>query len=373
MINVFQPSLGNEELEAIKKVFESNWLGKGKLTAQFEENFAQHLGISKSLVRSTNCCSEGLFNSMKIFDIKPYDEVIIPTISFVGAANAVLANGSKLVFCDVDKRSLNVRLEDIEKVVTPKTKAILLIHFGGIACEIEEIVKFAKERNIWVIEDSACGVASKYKGKSLGTFGDMGMFSFDAMKILVAGDGSILCFNNEELANKAEKIMYFGLESKSGYSNTVDKKWWAFDVSCAGHRAIMNDITAAMALEQLKKLPSFIARRKEINDFYNKELSEVSWLDLPPVVSDEYKSSYYFYWIQCRNDKRDDLAHYLRENGIYTTFRYYPLHLVKYYGCKEHFENAEWASNHTLCIPVHQSLSDNDVTYIVEKIKSFDK
>lgn len=373
MINVFQPCLGEEELEAIKKVFASNWLGKGKLTAQFEENFAKHLGVSKSLVRSTNCCSEGLFNSMKVLDVQPGDEVIMPTISFVGAGNAVCANGSKLVLCDVDKRSLNVRAEDIEKKITKKTKAVLLLHFGGIACDIEGIQKLAKEHNFKIIEDTACGVSSRYKGKALGTFGDMAMWSFDAMKILVCGDGAMLYFKDEELANRAEKLMYFGLESKSGYSNSVDKKWWAFDVSCFGHRAIMNDITASMALEQLKKLPSFIQRRKEINDFYNQELSDVSWLDLPPQLSKDYESSYYFYWIQCKNDKRDDLAHFLRDNGIYTTFRYYPLHLVKHYGIDEHFENAEYAANHTLCIPVHQSLSNDDIALIVEKIKEFGK
>lgn len=373
MINVFQPCLGKEELAAIQKVFESNWLGKGKLTAQFEEEFAKHLGVSKSLVRSTNCCSEGLFNSMKIFDIKPDDEVIMPTVSFVGAGNAVCANGSKLVLCDVDKRSLNARAEDIEKKITKKTKAILLLHFGGIACDIEGIQKLAKEHNLYIIEDSACGVSSKYKGKALGTFGDMGMWSFDAMKILVCGDGAMLCFNNEEVANRAEKLMYFGLESKSGYTNSIDKKWWAFDISTFGHRAIMNDITASMALEQMKKLPSFIARRKEINDFYNQALADVNWLDLPPELSSDYESSYYFYWIQCKNDKRDELAHFLREKGIYTTFRYYPLHMVEHYGINERFENAEYAANHTLCIPVHQSLSNDETAFIVDSIKEFGK
>ncbi len=371
MINVFQPQLGEDELNAIKKVFESNWLGKGKLTAQFEENFAKHLGTQKELVRSTNCCSEGLFNSMKIFDIKPEDEVIIPTISFIGAGNSVRANGSKLVFCDVDKRTLNVRAQDIEKKITKHTKAILLIHFGGVPCEMDEILALAKEHNLVVIEDSACSVASTYKGKATGTLADMGMWSFDAMKILVCGDGSMLWFKNKELANKAEKLMYFGLESKSGFSNSVDKKWWEFNISQFGHRAIMNDITASMALEQLRKLPSFIERRKQINNYYNENLKNISWLDLPQPLPSYCKTSYYFYHIQLKNDKRDELASFLREKGIYTTFRYYPLHWVKFFGCNETFENAEWAANHTLCIPIHHSLTDENVEYIVEKIKEF--
>lgn len=369
MINVFQPQLGEEELNAIKKVFKSNWLGKGKLTAQFEENFALHLGVEKAHVRSTNCCSEGLFNSMKVFDIKPEDEVIIPTISFIGAGNAVRANGSKLVFCDVDKRTLNVRAQDIKKKITKNTKAILLIHFGGVPCEMDEIMDLAQANNIKVIEDSACSVASTYKGKATGTIGDMGMWSFDAMKILVCADGAMLYFKDEERAKFAEKLMYFGLESKSGFSNSVDKKWWEFDISQFGHRAIMNDVTASMALEQLRKLPSFIEKRKQIHNFYNENLKDISWLELPPELPEYCTSSYYFYYIQLK--KRDELAAYLRENGIYTTFRYYPLHWVKFFNCNETFENAQWAANHTLCIPIHHSLTDENLEYIVEKIKKF--
>ncbi|MBO7547668.1 MAG: aminotransferase class I/II-fold pyridoxal phosphate-dependent enzyme, partial [Bacteroidales bacterium] len=126
MINVYQPSLGKEELAALEEVFASNWLGKGKRVAAFEEQFAAHIRSSKELVLSTNCCTEGLFSSMHLLDIAPGDEVVVPTISFIGAGNAVCANGSKLVLCDVDPRTLNARAEDIEKVIMPKTKALLL-------------------------------------------------------------------------------------------------------------------------------------------------------------------------------------------------------------------------------------------------------
>ena len=119
MINVYQPTLGKEELSALEKVFESNWIGKGKKVAEFEEKYAEHLGSTPDKVLSTNCCSEGLFSSMYLLDIKPGDEVIVPTISFVGAGNAVCAAGAKLVLCDVDPRTLNVRAQDIEKVITP--------------------------------------------------------------------------------------------------------------------------------------------------------------------------------------------------------------------------------------------------------------
>lgn len=373
MINVYQPSLGEEELSRIREVFESNWLGKGKLTDEFEANFAAHLGVAKNRVLTTNCCSEGLFSSMRLMDIHPGDEVIMPTISFVGAGNAVCDHGASLVLCDVDRRTQNVRAEDIEKVLTPKSKAILLLHYGGVSCEMDEILALAKERNLKVIEDSACSVASTYKGRACGTMGDMAMWSFDAMKILVCGDGAMLCFNTPELRERASKLLYFGLESKSGYSNSVDKKWWEFEISCFGHRAIMNDVTAAMALEQLKKLPRFIERRRQINDRYNERLGELDWLDTPLPLKDYQTSSYYFYPIQVKKDVRDDLAKFLRENGIYTTYRYFPLHRVAAYGASGEFPNADFAANHTLNLPIHQSLTPDEVEYICDKIIEFAK
>ena len=373
MINVFQPSLGKEELDALEKVFESNWIGKGKLVSEFEEKYAQHVGVSPKNVLSTNCCSEGLFSSMHLLDIKPGDEVIVPTCSFVGAGNAVCANGSKLVLCDVDHRTMNVRAEDIEKVITEKTKAVLLLHYGGIPCEMDDIMALCEEHHIKVIEDTAAGVCSSYKGKALGTIGDMGMWSFDAMKILVCGDGAMLHFRDPEIREKAEKWLYFGLEAKSGYENSVAQKWWEFDISSFGHRAIMNNINAAIALEQLKKLPMFMEKRKAVHELYDKELQGIEWIDLPPAIKPDCKTSYYFYHIQVKNGKRDELAGYLRERGIYTTYRYFPLHRVKGYGVAGYFPNADYATDNTLCLPIHQSISSEEAFSIVEHIKEFGK
>lgn len=371
MINVMQPSLGQEELDAIKKVFNSNWIGKGKLVSDFEKMYAEHLGTTPNHVLSTNCCSEGLFSSMHLLDIRPGDEVIVPTVSFVGAANAVLVNGSKMVLCDVDPRTLNARAEDIEKVITPKTKAILLLHFGGIPCDMDSIMALAEEHHLKVIEDCAAGVCSTYKGKALGTHGDMAMWSFDAMKILVCGDGAILYFKTPELREKADKWLYFGLEAKSGYENSVAQKWWEFDVSSYGHRAIMNNVTAAMAIEQFKKLPMFMTKRAAVHRAYNEGLKNLGWIDLPLPMAEGCTSSYYFYHIQIKNGKRDQLAHYLRDRGIYTTYRYFPLHRVPHYGINGSFPGADYAADNTLCLPIHQALSQEEVQMIIDTIKEF--
>ena len=373
MINVYQPSLGREELERIGEVFDSNWVGKGQLVDDFEERFANHIGAEKEQVLSTNCCTEGLFSSMHLLDIRPQDEVIVPAVSFVGAANAVCANGSRLVLCDTDPRTLNVRAQDIEKVITPDSKAVLLLHNGGIPCEMDEIMNLAEEHHLKVIEDCAAGVCSSYKGQALGTIGDMGMWSFDAMKILVCGDGAMLHFRNPEIRKKAEKWLYFGLETKSGYENSVAQKWWEFDISSFGHRAVMNNVNAAMGLEQLKKLPAFMEKRKAVHAFYDRELEKHAWIDRPLPLPKDWTSSYYFYHIQVKNGKRDALAAYLKQNGIYTTYRYFPIHRVPGYGLCGDFPNADYAADHTLCLPIHQSLTEEECAYITEKIGEFEK
>jgi len=373
MINVFQPALGQEELETVRRVFESNWVGKGKLTDRFEADFAQYAGVDRSLVRSVNCCTEGLFQSMTLLGIPPGDEVILPTISFVGAANAVAGSGAKPVFCDVDRRTLNPSAEFIEQKITARTRAVMILHYGGVPCPMDEIVELVHRKGIALIEDSACSVASRYKGKACGTFGDVGVWSFDAMKILVTGDGGMLYCRTAELAQRAEEQVYLGILTESGYSSEVDTNWWEFEISCYGRRAIMNDIASAIGIEQLKRLPAFISRRKQIHELYNRALQDVDWLQTPPEIPPHMHSSYYFYWIQTRSDIRDRLAKHLRDNGIYTTFRYYPLHCVKFYGACTRLPNAEAAAQTTLCIPMHQSLSEEDVHKIVDSIREFGK
>jgi aminotransferase len=371
-INVFQPKLGLSELNAIRKVFKSKWLGKGPVTNQFESKWAEHISTSSENVLTTNSCSEALFSSLKIFELNPNDEVIIPTISFIGAANAVLSHGCKLVLCDVDPRSLNVRLSDIKKVFTNKTKAIIVLHYGGIPCDIEEIADFCRLNNVYLIEDAAAAVYSKLNNKFLGTFGDMGMWSFDAMKILVTGDGSAMFFKDSARREKAALLMYFGLVTKSGYENTVAQKWWEFEIIDSGHRAIMNDITSSIGLVQLRKLDKNIKIRKRVHNYYCDNLKDFKWIELPPRIEDNVQSSYYFFHIQVSSNLRDRLADFLRINGVYTTFRYFPLHKVSYFNVTNQFPNADFAAESTLLLPIHQSLSTRNLKHIIDLIRKFD-
>ena len=373
MINIFQPSLQKEELAAVERVFASNWIGKGQVTAKFEQAFADHLNTDPTLVRSVNSCTEGLFQAMALLEIGAGDEVIMPTISFVGAGNAVVASGARPIFCDVDSRTLNPTAEMIEAQITPQTKAVMILHYGGVPCDMDALCALTKKYNIALIEDSACSVASRWRGQACGTFGDVSVWSFDAMKILVTGDGGMIHCNRAELAERAERLLYLGLQTKSGLSSGADARWWEFDIDSPSRRSIMNDVSSAIGVEQLKKVPRFIARRHAVHNFYDEALAAESWLQRPPPLPDAAESSYYFYWIQTEAAIRDRLAQYLRDNDIYTTFRYYPLHWVEFYDSQGSFPQAEAAANGTLCLPLHQSLTDDELSEVVDRVVRFGK
>ena len=373
MINIFQPSLGKEELDSIKDVFASNWIGKGKKSDEFEFLFSEKINVKSKNILSTTSCTEGIFQILEYLKLEKNSEVIIPSISFIGTSNAIIHHKLKPIFCDVDIRTLNPSVGDIEEKISDKTRGIILIHYGGVPCDdMDEIVKLCRQKNIVLIEDTACSPFSTYKGKNTGTFGDFGVWSFDSMKILVTGDGGMIYCKKQKDNSKLEKRLALGLNTLPGKSGEVENKWWEFDISYHGRRSIINDITASIGICQLEKVDGFIKKRKTIHQKYNESLSELGWLEVPKDVREYSTSSYYMYWIQTDSENiRNRLAIYLRENNIYTTFKYFPLHKVKYNNDNSYLPKSEFISKRTLCLPLHQSLSDTDVEKVVEKIRNF--
>lgn len=366
-INVFQPSFAFEEWEAVGKLMLIDWPGKGQKVAEFEQAWAAHIGASPANVVSVNSCTEGLFTAVKLLGIGPGDEVIIPTIHFVGAAQAVLSVGARPVFCDVDGRTLNTTMEFINDKLTPKTRAVILNHYGGVPCDMDNITSLGTPigwPHIWLIEDTANAPASTYAGQAIGTFGDIGLWSFDAMKIISTGDGGMMYIRDRELADKARKQLYLGTSEGSGL-NSDNPRWWEFEVEIEGaRRSVMNDIAAGIGLEQLKKLAGFVERRIDLSAIYTRKLPDGDIIFPPPGGQ---RDSFYFYWIQ--TPRRDELAAYLKANGCYVTFRYYPLHWA--YKTGDSLPNAEKAARETLLLPLHQGLTDSDVELVCEKVKDF--
>lgn len=374
MIQIFSNSLGDEELKAVSDVFESKWIGAGEITAKFESEFAKKIGSKYALLHDS--ATSTLFSSIEMLDIQKGDEVIIPSINFVGCSNAVLKVGAKPVFCDVDPYYFTLLPEEIEAKSTDMTKAVMLLHYGGHPVDFGAISK--KCTSVRIIEDSANSILSKYNGRNCGTLGDIGCFSFDAMKFISIGNGGAMAVQDEELYKRAVENRYYGLppKGKSGIDKMAEgnERWWEIELNRISGRHISNDIQASIAREQLKKVDSFIERRKEVWKMYKEGLEKVPWLQLPPEPRSGTESSYYMFWLKIKNN-RDKFAHHMIKNGVYVTFRYFPLHLIQYYrknfGIDVSLPNAEEINRTAINIPLHQNLSDDDVQYVIKKIAEF--
>jgi len=370
MINVFQPTIGAEELAEVRAVFESGWTGRGSRTRAFEQGFADHLGVGAEHVTAVNSCTEGLFLAMELLEVGPGCEVVLPTVSFVGAANAIAARGGRPVFCDVDPRTLNPTVTDVEAKLTARTRAVVVLHYGGVPGQVAQIAKLCRDRGIALVEDAACAVASSVAGQACGTFGDIGVWSFDSMKILVTGDGGMVYCRDSELTARATRLAYLGMDHASGYAQAAvaADRWWEFDVSSFSRRSIVNDVTAAIGCVQLRWLPGFVQRRRAIAVRYDQALGQLPGLCCPPVVPPGQLSSHLFYWIQLSPGIRDAVARQLRDREVYTTFRYLPLHQLPIYQAGGSLPGAEAAASQTLCIPMHQGLDDAEVDTVISEL-----
>ncbi|TDB98870.1 DegT/DnrJ/EryC1/StrS family aminotransferase [Actinomadura sp. 7K534] len=372
MINVFQPTLGAEELGAVAEVLDGAWLGKGPRVAEFERAFAEHLGVPADRVVTVNSCTEALFQAMELLGVGPGDEVVLPSISFVGAANAIAAQGARPVFCDVDPRTLNPTADHVAAALGPRTRAVIVLHYGGRPGSVLEIAELCRDRGVPLVEDAACSVASRAGDDPCGVIGDIGVWSFDSQKIVVTADGAMLSARDPELVATARKHTYLGLERFSGYTSAkvADTRWWDIEVTSFSRRSIMNDLQAALGLVQLRRLGGFLERRAEIAAAYDRELAGLAGMQTPPPLPDGHTSSFYLYWVQVDEAVRDALARDLYADGVYTTFRYPALHLVKAYGSDARLPGAEAAAARTLCLPLHQGLSDGDVEVTIAAVRS---
>ncbi|GAA1007469.1 DegT/DnrJ/EryC1/StrS family aminotransferase [Streptomyces thermogriseus] len=371
MINVFQPSLGEEELRAVAEVFADNWPGHGRRTKEFERAFARHIDVDPDHVIFINSCTSGLFLTADVLDLGPGDDVVLPSAGFVAAANAIAASGARPVFCDVDPRTLNPSVAHVEQALTPRTKAVLVLHYGGYPGEVADIARLCRRRGITLVEDTACAVASRVGDTACGTFGDIAVWSFDSAKVLVTGDGGMLYARDPETARKARELAYHGLEHDSGFAAArVSERWWEINVRSFGRRVVGNDLTAAIGTVQLRRLPEIVERRREIAHLYDRLLAGIDEVLTPPALPAGHVSTHYFYWVQMDPRIRDGVAADLLDEGIYTTFRYPPLHKVPAYGAQDlELPGVESAAERTLLLPLHQGLDDTDVHTVTAALR----
>ena len=368
MISVFGSKVGEEEIAEIRTSIENQWIGMGPKTRLFEDKFSERLNLKNFLM--LNSGSNSLHMALKLLNLPKDSEVVLPAFTWISCATAVVLSGCKPVFCDVDLASQNVTYNTIAPRITKKTKAIMVVHYGGKPVKMEEIKTFG----LPIIEDAAHAVDSKIGEEYCGGIGDIGIYSFDGVKNLAIGEAGGITSRNEEYIEKAKKLRYCGID-KSGFEASAAKdRWWEYNIMDFFVKMIPDDISASVGLAQLKKLDKHQEYRKHIWDIYQEEFSKLFWLYLPENVDKEEQHSYFTYFIRLKNDKRDKLAKYLYDKGIYTTLRYQPLHMIPIYNSMDlKLKNSEILNEVGLNIPLHPNLSEPDIEYIIETIKGFGK
>lgn len=368
MISVFGSKVGKEEIANVSAVLESQWMGFGKKVTEFEEKFSAWRGHDNFAMVDSG--SNALYMAVTLLELPPGSDVIVPAFTWVSCAQAVILAGHKPIFCDVDVETLNVTRETVEAAITPNTKAVMVVHFAGKPVDLDPII----ELGLPVIEDAAHAVDSFYKGKACGGIGDVGIYSFDAVKNLTTGEGGGIVTRDKTKIERAKILRYCGI-GKSGFeaaaSSAGDKtRWWEYNIQEPFIKMLPTNIAAAIGLAQLEKIDDLQGHRKKVWDIYQREFADISWITRPPEAEEHEKHSYFTYVVRVPN--RDKLAKYLFDADVYTTLRYHPLHLNALYKSSAKLPNSEVLNEDSLSLPLHPNLSMEQVDYIVEKVKKFE-
>lgn len=366
------PHLGQEENYISQAIENHKICGNGEFTKSCSSWLEQKTGCNKALL--TTSCTHALEMAAMLLDIRPGDEVIMPSYTFVSTANAFVLRGAKIVFVDIRPDTMNIDENLIEAAITPKTKAIAPVHYGGVGCEMDKIMEIAERYNLAVVEDAAQALMCEYKGKALGTFGAFGTISFHETKNYSMGEGGALLINDEEYIEKAEIIREKGTNRSRFFRGQVDKYTWVNE----GSSYLPSELNAAYLYPQLEEADKINNDRlKSWNRYYEllKPLAEKGAIELPFIPA-HCKHNAHMFYIKAKDlEERTRLIAHLKEQGITAVFHYVPLHSSpagkKFgrFGGEDKYTTKE--SERLVRLPMYYGLKDSDVEYICEKIYEF--
>src|ERR1051326_3940505 len=319
-----KPYLNGSVIEDIKRVLDSGKIsGDGSMCKAVEQSLCSLFSLNHALL--TTSCTHALEMAMMMIDLKPGDEVILPSFTFVSQNTGFIRGGGKPVFCEINDQTLTIDIQDFQSRITKRTRAVIPVHYAGVAAEMDEVCAISRSHNILVVEDAAQGVNARYKGKYLGGIGDAGAYSFHDTKNYVSGEGGAFVTNDESLARKGEIIREKGTNRSNFLRGQVDKYTWV------GHGSsyILSDILAAVLKSQLDDRDRIQAGRQRVHDRYMeglKDLESAGKLRLP-VIPGYCESNYHIFYILLRSEEaRDGMIRKLKESGIGSAFHYVPLH-----------------------------------------------
>lgn len=368
------PLIEQPEIDELVASMKSGWLSTGPKVHKFEEMFREYKG--RKFAMALNSCTAALHLSMLAIGIKLGDEVIVPTMTFAATANAVIHAGGIPVFADCEKDTMNINPEDIKRKITSKTKAILPVHFAGRPCNMDAIMDIAKKHHLKIVEDCAHAIETEYHGKKVGTFGDLGCFSFYVTKNIVTGEGGMAITNNEEYASQIKTLGLHGM-SKDAWKRFSDKGYKHYQVVYAGFKYNMMDLQAAIGIHQLPRVDKYWQRRQEIWNRYDGAFKDLPVFTPVPIEPDT-RHAYHLYTLLLDIDNlkitRDEFLDEMTKRNIGVGVHYIALHLHPYYQETFNykpgdFPNAEWISDRTLSVPLSPKLTDEDVKHVIEAVR----
>jgi dTDP-4-amino-4,6-dideoxygalactose transaminase len=369
-----KPYLTGSETKYIEEAVASGKIsGNGFFTQKCHSFFEEKIGCKKALL--TTSCTDALEMCAILLNIKEGDEVIMPSYTFVSTANAFVLRGAKIIFADSRVDNPNIDETKIEALITEKTKAIVVVHYAGIACEMDTIIQISQKHNLFVVEDAAQAIDSYYKGKPLGSIGHLATFSFHETKNIQCGEGGLLAINDEQFKERAEIIWEKGTNRASFFRGEVNKYGWV-DI---GSSFLPSELNAAFLWAQLENLEKIQNRRKEIWNFYYKNFIETSKennFSLPLIPNFATNNAHMFYLVCNSIKERKNLINYLKENDIYAVFHYLSLHKSPFYKNKYEgsiLNNADFYTEHLVRLPLFYELSNEHLKRIKEAITNFYK
>ena len=368
-IPLFDLNFDRKEEKAVIKTLRSKWISTGPKTAEFEAKFSSLLDVKYSLALSN--CTSALHLAMVILNISKGDEVICPSLTFMATVNSIRYVNATPVFCDINSLDdLTIDPVQIEKLVTKKTKAIVVMHYAGFPCQMNKILKIAKEHNLFIIEDACHGPLSEYKGKKLGTIGDAGAFSFFSNKNISTGEGGMLVTNNINLYEKAKLLRSHGMTTLS-YDRAKGHNS-LYDVTELGYNYRIDDIRASIGIVQLDKLKKDLIKRAGIRKLYINKLKGLNSIIIPFLNNKEFVSNYIFTIILKNSDseKRNIVRNYLYSKGIQTSVHYIPVHKFDIYSkFKKSLPITDYIGDNLITLPMYGRLTKENVKYICVSLK----
>ncbi|MDI6703986.1 MAG: DegT/DnrJ/EryC1/StrS aminotransferase family protein [bacterium] len=366
-----KPLISQDEIDEVVDTLRSGWLSTGPKVAIFEERFKEYIGVRHAI--ALNSCTAGLHLALEVCGIKPGDEVITTPFTFCATANVITHLGAKVVFSDIDKDTLCIDPNEIERNITSRTKAIIPVHFAGQVCRMDEIYDIAKRYNLRVIQDAAHAIEATYKGKKVGSFPDLTSYSFYATKNLTTGEGGAVVTDNDSFAEKIRVLRLHGL-TQDAWRRYEEVRH--YDVTIAGYKYNMMDIQAALGIRQLEKLERYLQIRERYFKMYDEAFSRIQGIILPKSIPG-IRHARHLYVIMLDLEQitigRDEFLEALKAENIGTGIHFIPLHLHSFYrkaGYKKgDFPQSEWAGERILSLPMSAGLTTKDIEDVISAVK----